>query len=92
MSMPKGKRIKDLEELRKLATYDEENEDPLEIAIQLNFGAYSRKDVQWFPEEKLWRVFHHIDEEGAEYEEGSKDERWAFILEALEKGALFRLL
>jgi hypothetical protein len=90
--MPKGKHIKDLEELKKLATYDEEHEDPLECAIQLNFGAYSRKDIQWFPEEKLWRVFHYIDEEGAEYGEDSDDERWAFILEALKEGALFRLL
>lgn len=90
--MPNGKRIKDLDELRKLATLDADNEDPLECAIQLNYGAFSRKFIQWLPEDKVWYVYHCIDEEEDNYKDGSDDERWLFILEALKEGALFRLI
>ena len=53
------KRIKDLEELRRLAT--REDGGFLTVALELNRGAYSKKDVSWSPAEKRWHVYHHID-------------------------------
>jgi hypothetical protein len=82
------KRIKDLEELRRLAT--REDGGFLTVALELKHGAYSKKDVLWEPERGLWHVYHHIDGVYGTYDD-AKLAAETNVTKGLENGALWAL-
>jgi len=56
-----------------------------EIAVKLNGGARSSKDVFFDDLENRWHVFHYIDSTDAELSEAEMGE--SFIAAAISKGA-----
>jgi len=82
------RQIKDVEELKKLAT-DAEGYD-VDYAIMLVHGAYSRKGVQYEPEENLFWVYNHIDDsEQLLTEEQLFDTDYTNVGDAIKKGHFF---
>jgi len=79
----KPQKIKDLDQLKKLAVPD------AEFFIMLNFGLRSSKRIEYDEEKDSWWVYNDIDDSEMTLatEELAKDTN---IIEALEKGALYK--
>lgn len=82
-------KIKDIEELKALAT-KEEDDGPLECFIALAGGvARSSKDIYYdASKEKPWEVYHDVDDHRAWYTDEELRTQ-TNIVEAIERGALY---
>ncbi len=82
------KQIQSIDELKKIAEYDE-RKNWMEFFIALNGFARSSKRIAYYPSTQTFDVHNEIDDS---YQEGiTEDELKAetMIVEAIENGALF---
>jgi len=83
MKKPKDRRIKNIEQLKKLA------KDGLECFILLNGGLRSSKYIIYNPDDNSFYVLNYIDDSEQELTEKQiLDKSYSNIAEAMEKGAL----
>ena len=82
--MSKPVQIKTLEELRGLAS----KEEPVDCFIQLNFGARSSKSIHCYG--SGWSVYNEIDDTEQTCITDKELGNDTLIIEAIEKGALYR--
>lgn len=80
------RKIKSLDELKTLAS---NNERPLEVFIQLNFGARSSKRIDYNRNTDYWHIFNEIDDTEQELHTEELAEK-TNIIKALEGGALYQ--
>jgi hypothetical protein len=81
----KDKRIRNIEQLKKLA----KNENGLDCFIMLNGGLRSSKHIRYYPDDNSFFVLNLIDDSEQELTESQiLDGAYSNIGEAMKKGAL----
>ena len=78
------RQIKNLSELKKLAS-----KKSCKCSILLNFGLRSVKDIRYYPDKQLFKVFNEIDGTTQELTENQLSTE-TNIIKALTNGALWR--